>query len=71
MCSFTLGTFNSLDAGCRITSPPVLTPTARVVDEVEIIGGEGRLMRPRGWQLRTLLLNPCFTAHRWNESAQK
>lgn len=56
MRSFTLGTFNSLATGCRITSPPVLTPTARVVDEVEIIGGEGRLMRPRGWQLRALTI---------------
>lgn len=56
MRSFTLGTFNSLATGCRITNPPVLTPTARVVDEVEIIGGEGRLMRPRGWSLRTLTI---------------
>lgn len=56
MRSFTLGTFNSLTTGCRITNPPVLTPTAREVDEVEIIGGEGRLMRPRGWSLRTLTI---------------
>ena len=56
MRSFILGTFNSLATGCRITNPPVLTPTARVVDEVEIIGGEGRLMRPRGWSLRTLTI---------------
>lgn len=56
MRSFTLGTFNSLATGCRITNPPALTPTARVVDEVEIIGGEGRLMRPRGWSLRTLTI---------------
>lgn len=56
MRSFILGTFNSLTTGCRITNPPVLTPTARVVDEVEIIGGEGRLMRPRGWSLRTLTI---------------
>lgn len=54
MRSFILGTFNSLATGCRITSPPVLTPTARVVDEVEIIGGEGRLARPTGWSARTL-----------------
>lgn len=56
MRSFSLGTFNSLATGCRITNPPALTPTARVVDEVEIIGGEGRLMRPRGWSLRTLTI---------------
>lgn len=56
MRSFILGTFNSLITGCRITNPPTLTPTARVVDEVEIIGGEGRLMRPRGWSLRTLTI---------------
>ena len=64
MRSFILGSFNSATSGCRITDPPTLTPTARMADEVEILGGEGRLMRPRGWQLRTMsigLLAPSMS----------
>ena len=63
-------TINSrIDLGLRITRPPVIPPTSRVVNTIEVDGREGALTILRGWQdttfdLRVALLGDDLIA-RW------
>ncbi|MCI7305525.1 MAG: hypothetical protein MR522_04585 [Trueperella sp.] len=54
MRGFILGDFDSLASGCRVTSPPAVSFTARATTDVEVAGGEGIITRTTGWSPRTL-----------------
>ncbi|WP_434700697.1 hypothetical protein [Trueperella pyogenes] len=54
MRGFILGDFDSLASGCRVTSPPAVSLTARATTDVEVAGGEGIITRTTGWTPRTM-----------------
>lgn len=56
MRGFILGSFDSVALGCRITTPPAITLTARTTADVEVAGGEGIITRTTGWTPRTLTI---------------
>lgn len=63
MRSFTLnGQFNShANFGIRILEPVAIPTTARVVDEIEVVGRAGTLTRETGWANQTITIRCAIT----------